>query len=261
MSDLMGSLRVEGRVIYALLMREVLTRYGRHNIGFLWLFVEPMLFTAGVAAIWSALKAVHSSNLPIVAFAITGYSSILLWRNMTFRCMGSIQPNLSLMYHRNIKPFDIYLSRLILEMVGATTSFAVLCILFGFFTNDITWPENVAELIGGWLLLAWFGMALAVFLGALSEDFESIEKLWHPGQYLLVPLSGAAFQVDSLPTSVQHLALLLPTVSGLEIVREGFFGSKFHAHYDVFYTVCINAVLTVLGLLQLRKISRSIAPE
>jgi ABC-2 type transport system permease protein/capsular polysaccharide transport system permease protein len=261
MSDLIGSLRVEGRVIYALLMREVLTRYGRHNIGFLWLFVEPMLFTGGVAAIWSALKAVHGTTLPIVAFAITGYSSILLWRNMTFRCIGSLLPNLSLMYHRNIKPFDIYLSRLILEIVGATTSFAVLSIVFGVFTTYITWPENVAELIAGWLLLAWFGMALAIFLGALSEDFEFIEKIWHPGQYLLVPLSGAAFQVDSLPTSVQHLALLLPTVSGLEIVREGFFGSKFRAHYDVPYVIWFNAVLTILGLLQLRKMSRSVTPE
>lgn len=261
MSDLTSSLRVQGRVLYALLMREVLTRYGRHNIGFLWLFVEPMLFTAGVAAIWTALKAVHGSNLPIVAFAITGYSSILLWRNMTFRCIGSMLPNLSLMYHRNIKPIDIYFSRLILEIVGATTSFIVLCFIFAFFSGSINWPENLAEVIFGWILLAWFGVGLAMFIGALSEDLEFIEKLWHPAQYLLVPLSGAAFQVDVLPTSAQSLALLLPTVNGLEIVREGFFGSKFQAHYDVSYTVWFNAILTLMGLLQVRKMSRSITPE
>ena len=39
---------IQLRVIWALLLRESLTRYGRHNIGFLWLFVEPMLFTLGV---------------------------------------------------------------------------------------------------------------------------------------------------------------------------------------------------------------------
>ncbi len=120
MSDLLSSVRVEGRVIYALLMREVLTRYGRHNIGFLWLFVEPMIFTLGVATIWSLFKAVHGSTLPIIAFAITGYSSILLWRNMAFRTIGAVMPNGSLLYHRNIKVFDIYLSRLLLEVVGAT---------------------------------------------------------------------------------------------------------------------------------------------
>ena len=31
------------QVVWALILREILTRYGRHNIGFLWLFVEPML--------------------------------------------------------------------------------------------------------------------------------------------------------------------------------------------------------------------------
>ncbi|GLK44138.1 MULTISPECIES: ABC transporter permease [Novosphingobium] len=261
MSSLIGSARVQGRVIHALLMREVLTRYGRHNIGFLWLFVEPMIFTLGVAALWSAFHAVHGSSLPIVAFAVTGYSSILLWRNMGFRTIGAIEPNLSLLYHRNIKPIDIYLSRLLLEVIGATASFVVVSFIFGMMSDDITWPENLAEVIAGWTLLAWFGVGLAILAGAVSEEHEFVEKLWHPAQYLLVPLSGAAFQVDALPTALQKLALYLPMVNGVEIVREGFFGSKFHAHYDVGYLVTVNTVLTVLGLAQLRKIAREITPE
>ena len=261
MSGLISSARVQGRVIHALLMREVLTRYGRHNIGFLWLFVEPMLFTVGVAALWSAFHAVHGSSLPIVAFAVTGYSSILLWRNMGFRTIGAIQPNLSLLYHRNIKPIDIYISRLLMEVIGATASFVAISVFFGTISNDITWPENLAEVLFGWFLLAWFGMGLAILAGALSEAHEFLEKLWHPAQYLLVPLSGAAFQVDSLPSALQAWALYLPMVNGVEIVREGFFGSKFHAHYDVGYLVAVNAALTVLGLAQLQKIAREITPE
>ena len=58
-----SSLAVQRRVIFALLMREVLTRFGRHNIGFLWLFVEPMIFTLGVTALWTATQSVHGSNL------------------------------------------------------------------------------------------------------------------------------------------------------------------------------------------------------
>lgn len=261
MSNVLGSIRVQSRVVYALLMREVLTRYGRHNIGFLWLFVEPMLFTLGVTALWSAFHAVHGSSLPIVAFAVTGYSSILLWRNMGFRTIGAIHPNLSLLYHRNIKPIDIYLSRILLEIIGASASFVVVSFIFGMFSDDITWPENLAEVLFGWVLLAWFGMALAILAGALSEEHELVEKLWHPAQYLLVPLSGAAFQVDSLPSVAQKWALYLPMVNGVEIVREGFFGSKFQAHYDVSYLVAVNAILTFIGLAQLRKIAREITPE
>ena len=123
-------LRVQLRVIGALLRREMLTRFGRHNIGFLWLFVEPMIFTIGVTILWTATKSVHGSDLPIVAFALTGYSSVLLWRNMPGRCIGALQANLALMYHRNIKVFDIYAARLLLEFGGATISFAVLAVLY-----------------------------------------------------------------------------------------------------------------------------------
>src|SRR5512139_3637515 len=108
MSDtLSNSWRIQRRVLGALLMREILTRYGRHNIGFLWLFVEPMLFTTGVTTLWTLTKSVHGSSLPIVAFALTGYSSVLLWRNMPARCINAIYPNLSLMYHRNVRVIDI----------------------------------------------------------------------------------------------------------------------------------------------------------
>ena len=130
--DLWQAWNIQRRVIWALVLREMLTRYGRHNIGFLWLFVEPMLFTLGVTALWTATKTVHGSDLPIVAFAITGYSSVLLWRNMPVAAIGALAPNLSLLYHRNVRPIDIYLARLILEAAGATMSFVFLVLFFSF---------------------------------------------------------------------------------------------------------------------------------
>src|SRR3546814_5552704 len=42
---LLAGFKIQRNVVAALFMREVLTRFGRHNIGFLWMFVEPMLFT------------------------------------------------------------------------------------------------------------------------------------------------------------------------------------------------------------------------
>ena len=46
------------------------------------------------------------------------------------------------MYHRQVKIIDIFLSRLALEAVGATTSFVTLMLIF----NAIGWmkpPENI----------------------------------------------------------------------------------------------------------------------
>lgn len=258
--SLFGSLAVEWRVVHALFMREILTRFGRHNIGFLWLFVEPMLFTIGVTALWTAAKAAHGSNLPISAFALTGYSAVLLWRNMPNRCIGAIEPNLSLMYHRNVRVIDIFLARLLLEAGGATISFVILTIIF----MAIGWvqpPEDILQVAGGWLMLAWFGFSLAMFLGGLAERSELVEKLWHPAAYLLFPLSGAAFLVDALPKQAQDLVLYLPMVHGVEYLREGFFGSRIHAHYNLGYMAAVNIVLLLLAMAQVRIATRTVVPE
>lgn len=251
---------IQRRVIHALLMREILTRFGRHNIGFLWLFFEPMLFTLGVTAIWSFSGAAHGSSLPIAAFAITGYSTVLLWRNMPGRCIGSIAPNLALMYHRHVKVIDIFAARLLLEGAGATISFVMLACLFSF-VGLIKPPEDIGKVVLGWLMLAWFGCSLAILMGALSEQSETIEKLWHPASYLLFPLSGAAFMVDVLPARAQEFVLMLPMVHGVELLREGYFGSTFKAHYNLAYMASVCAGLNLLGLAKVREISRKVMPE
>lgn len=256
---LWSALRVHVRVLDALLRREMLTRYGRHNIGFLWLFVEPMIFTIGVTILWTATKSVHGSDLPIAAFALTGYSSVLLWRNMPGRCIGALQNNLPLMYHRNIKVGDLYAARLMLEFGGATISFAGLSLFF----IALEWikpPEDFLKVAFGWLLIAWFGGALAVLIGSLSHKSELVDKLWHPFSYLLFPLSGAAFIVSALPELAQKVVLWIPTVHGIELVREGFFGARARATYDLGYLIPFNLVLTLVALISLRHVSRRVVP-
>jgi ABC-type polysaccharide/polyol phosphate export permease len=257
--SLARSWAIQRRVIGALLMREILTRYGRHNIGFLWLFVEPMLFTLGVTALWTFAKATHGSSLPIVAFALTGYSSVLLWRNMPNRCISAIEPNLSLLYHRYVKIIDVYFARLTLEAMGATISFVVLSLFF----ISIEWlepPEDVLKVFAGWAMLAWFGGALAIFLGSLAYDNELIDKIWHPASYLMFPLSGAAFLVDALPKAAQQFVLYIPMVHGVELLREGYFGSAITAHYDIGYLGGWSAALTLLGLVRVRALGRRVIP-
>ena len=258
--SLAKSWAIQRRIIGALLMREILTRFGRHNIGFLWIFVEPMLFTLGVATLWTVAGLGHGSSISIVAFAITGYSSVLLWRNMPGRCIGAIGPNLALMYHRNVKVIDIYASRLVLEAGGATISFIVLVLLFSSL-GVIAPPKDISKILLGWFMLAWFGFSLALFLGALSEQSELVEKLWGPASYLLFPLSGAAFTVDALPTRFQEFVLLLPMVHGVEILREGYFGGSFKAHYSIAYMAVVCSGLTLFGLAKARQVSRIVMPE
>lgn len=259
-TPLRRSLAIQGRVIGALLMREIITRYGRHNIGFMWLFLEPMLFTLGIAALWTVTKASHGSSLPIVAFAVTGYSSVLLWRNSASRCAKAIEPNLSLLYHRNVRVIDIFASRLILEMAGATISLIVITLTF----MAVGWmeaPADVLTMVGAWGLLAWFAVGLGLVIGAVSERSEMFERIWHTITYLMFPMSGALFMVDWLPTSAQEFVLWLPMVHGVEMLRHGYFGNAVHTYENPAYFMLINLVLMLIGLALTRETSRRVEPE
>lgn len=243
-------LLVQRRVIGALLMREMLTRYGRRNIGFLWLFAEPMMVTLIVAAVWTARGLHQYSDIPIVAFAITGYSGIQLWRNMSRRCIHAIEPNKGLLRHRPVKMLDIYLARMLLEVAGTTTSFTLLCILFLIFSNQMSPPEDILEVAIAWGLFAWFAMGLSITLGSLSELTALVSKFWPPLIYIFYPLSGAMFLVDSLPHGLRVFVDYIPMVHANEMLRDGFFGSHFTPHYDVKYLIgwCLCLSITGLGI-------------
>ena len=254
------SLRLQLRVLGALLMREIITRYGRDNLGFLWLFVEPMMFTLGVTALWTAAGASHGSSLPIVAFALTGYSSVLLWRNMPSRCAMAIPSNAGLLYHNNVRVIDLFIVRVVLEFAGATISFTVLATLF----TSLGMMETPVDILGvllGWIFLSWFGAALAMIIGALSARNDVVERLWHPAAYLLFPLSGAAFMVEWLPPKFQQIVLLLPMVHGVEILREGYFGTAVRTHYSINFIFVVCMLMTLVALILVHDAGRRVEVE
>ncbi|MGW8420493.1 ABC transporter permease [Comamonas sp. HJ-2] len=259
-TTLARSFAIQLRVIHALLLREVITRYGRHGLGFLWLFLEPMLFTLGVATLWTVANMHAMSDIPIIAFAITGYSSVLMWRNVANRCSKAIEPNMALMYHRNVRILDIFMSRVLLEWVGATASFialSALAIVSGFMRG----PQDIFIIAIGWIMLAWFSIGLGFTVGVLSEKSETFERIWHIATYLMFPLSGAAFMVDWLPTAAQKIVLYLPMVHGVEMIRHGFFGEVVKTHENPSYMAFVSLLLLLIGLALVKDASRNVKPE
>src|ERR1022692_2232285 len=94
--------RANLRIIWALLLRELTTRYGRDNIGFLWVIVEPMIFATGVAILWSIIKPPYEHGLKIIPFIITGYMPLILIRQTISFSVTAIRVNSELLYHRMI---------------------------------------------------------------------------------------------------------------------------------------------------------------
>ena len=79
---------VQRRVIHALMIRELMTRFGRENIGFLWIMVEPLLFAVLVGLVWRVMKGPEEHGIGIIAFVVTGYIPITLFRHGVARSVS-----------------------------------------------------------------------------------------------------------------------------------------------------------------------------
>jgi capsular polysaccharide transport system permease protein len=247
MISLMHSFLVQGRVIWALILREMQTRYGRENIGFLWIIGEPILFCGGVAIVWTAIRPAHEHGLPMTAFVVTGYVPLTMWRHCVMRGLKAFDSNGSLLFHRQVTPLDIILARVVLEVVGTIIAGSIVglgAILLDFMDP----PRNIGLIYLGLGYHICFSLAFALLVASLSERSEFVEKIMSAVMYLSLPLSGAFVMVDWIPERYQWILLISPSVHNVEMIRGGEFGSGVHAIYDLYYDTWSTGLLLVVGL-------------
>jgi len=247
-SHLLQAFFIQKRVVGALLLREIITRYGRNNVGFMWLLLEPMIFCVGVVILWNTIHKDDGFRVAVTPFIVTGYSCLLLWRNCPARGIKAIEPNRSLLHHRPVKIIDIFIARMMLEIAGVTAAFITVSLaMIGL--DLMALPKDLGLIIGGWFYMAWFSACLGTILGCLSEHGELVERLWHPIGYFLLAVSGTFFMVDWLPHNLQQWVLLVPMVHPIEMIRAGYWGDSPHFHYSIWYISIVCLSMSLLALL------------
>ena len=237
---------VQARVIYALMMREIHTRYGRENLGFLWVLGEPILFCGGVAILWTAMRPSHEHGLPMTAIVVTGYVPLTMWRHCLGHSIKAFEANGSLLFHRQVTPTSIILSRAFLEIIG--TIMAGLLVTCGaIFLGFMKPPQYYGILYLGLGFQMLFSLACAMIFASLSEMSEIIEKMMAIVGYLSLPFTGAFSMVNWLPAKYRWYMMISPSVDNIEMIREGQFGLNAHAYYDIFYDTWITGALLIIG--------------
>jgi len=252
--------RIQTRVIHALMIRELTTRFGRENIGFLWIMVEPLLFAGLVAVMWRFMKGPEEHGISVIAFVVTGYIPITLFRHGVSRSVSVFVANSSLLYHRQIKILDFVLVRFLIEMLGGMMAYvfiAVILIAFDVFPV----PANIGHLIAGWFLYAFVCFSICLVIAPLSEMSEVLEKIIPVTTYIMIPVSGLFTMASWLTPTMREYLLWSPFVHGMELMREGVWGSKVTAYYNIWNPIIFSVVLTIIGLALCRNVRRTLAVE
>ncbi len=234
-------------VIAALILRDLMSRFGRNSLGFVWVVLEPMILTAGVMVIWSAIRPAVYHGVPIVAFVLTCYMPLTLWRHMTNPLIRILRNNFGLLHHRVIRHSDIIIARLVLEFLSTSAALAVVY----FVLRSVGLAGDVANpglMLGAWLYTAWFFSGIGMLQSAWTERSELAEKFITPSQYLALPISGVFFMVGWMPGYAQKLLLLNPMVHCFEMFRAGYFGPSIESHYDIAYLAVWCMISSTLGM-------------
>jgi len=137
--------------------------------------------------------------------------------------------------------------------VSAVIAAMLFLVVAGIYFGLMPLPENTPKVVFGLALMAWFGFALAMVVGSLAERSEVVNRLWSPFSFFLFISSGIFTLVDWMPPIAQHYMLMVPMVHGVELIRDGFFGSLFTAHYAVGYLTFWCLILTLAGLVMMRR--------
>jgi len=241
--------RVQRRAVGAVMLREMVSRWGRRDLGFAWLFCEPLVFALPVITIWSYVRAPFEHGLPMVPFIWTGYMPLLVFRHVTAGALFTIRNNAALLYHRRVTPLDLFIGRQGLEALGNLAAGALSFILF-VAIGVMSWPVDFNLMVWGFIYAAWWALCVAMILACLSERWEAVEHVWPPFSYLYIFFSGFFILADWLPPGLRSLALTVdPPMHTYEMVRGGMFGNQaMHPHYDIPYLTFLLAVLTLIAL-------------
>lgn len=258
--DMVHTLRLQGRVLLALMLRETRTRFGKHRLGYLWALFEPLSHVLILIAIFSVMQRRSPIGGDIALFFVTGIAPYLLFSHLCGRVASAINANQALLAYPQITPLDCMLARVGLELATMTLVFVLLVGGFAF-AGRPTVPEAPLEVLAAWLCTAAFGTGLGMLNCAITLRLPAYEKLF--SAIITRPLyfvSGIFFVAGNLPQPARDWLLWNPLLHMIEWVRSGFFlefDSQYVSHP---YAVGGALVMLLVGLIAERA-SRSKARE
>lgn len=247
--------RVQVQVIHALMIRELITRFGRENIGFLWIMAEPLLFGLLVALLWRLVNGPTEHGVGIIAFAVTGYIPVTLFRHGVSRSIAIFTVNSALLYHRQVTVLDLIIARFLVELAGAMMAFTVIAIALMPF-GEFPVPADMGLLVSGWALYALFTFSLVLIIAPLSEMSDVLEKFLPVTVYIMIPISGLFTMASWLTPNARRYFLWSPFVNGMEMIRKGVWGADITAYYNVWNPIGFSMVFLVIGLILCRRVRR-----
>jgi ABC-type polysaccharide/polyol phosphate export permease/Flp pilus assembly protein TadD len=223
------------RVIYAIMLRDIRTRFGHTKLGYFWAIVEPIthLLTLGVV-----FYAMNHAPPPVgdnlFLFYITGLVPFLMFSHVSHDVMSAAEANNAMLQLPIVKRTDIMVAHALRQFA---TELCVGVIIFSIagLLGQRGLPADPLTAFAAVTLLWLLAVGVGAFNLVVVELFPSYETLYASVIRLLYVASGIYFSPIAMPDWIRDALAWNPILQGIELFRSGFF-PQYEPHWlDVNY--------------------------
>jgi capsular polysaccharide transport system permease protein len=241
-------LKAHIRVVGALLIREMSTRFGSKPGGYIWAIIDPAGHIAFMSLIFMAITHTPALGKSFPLFFATGYLAFQFYAAMAGFLNGAIKANRTLLSYPNVAPIDTIVARYILQ--AGTTSVVSFCVLgVILLTMDqpvyLNWPAIIEAAFAATVL----GLGIGIFNNVATLRFPLYEQVFNIINRPMFLISGVFFLPDALPAPIRDIVLLNPLVHVVMLFRKGFYPEYRAEMMNMTYLYSFALTILFMGLL------------
>ncbi len=249
-----------GRVILALMLREMTTRYGRSPGGYLWALLEPLGGVLILAIGFSLLVRNPPLGTSFMLFYATGLMPFELFQKISQTTAKSLRFSRPLLSYPAVSWIDAVLARFFLNaLTGLTVSYILLTAIL--LTTDSHSVIDIWPIVTAMALAALFGLAVGCLNAVLIGFWPTWETIWSILTRPLFIISGVLLLLETLPREAQAILWWNPLIHIVGEMRTGFY-PMYDANYaSLIYVIMVSLTVLTLALILLRRYHRDILDD
>lgn len=247
MSSFARGLALQLEVVHALVLRETRTRFGAHQLGYLWALLEPIFMILTFYVVFRLANRRVPEGMDLFSFITTGYAPYMLFANSASRVADAIRSNKALLFYPRVHTLDLVYARAALEAATQSAVFVVLMAGHALYHERFA-IDSALMTVAGFALASLFGTALGLVFCTLDQFSQAVERVRGPLMRPMFWISGIFFVASELPDGVRGAMLYNPLLHATELVRAGWFPSHDASVVDVGYCLVWIVTLAFIGL-------------
>jgi len=250
-----SSLTIFSSVMFALILREIQTRFGSKKFGYFWALFDSLILVVGL----SIVKGIgaNTMGIEVVVFVAISFLAFFLFKNIVIQSMNAFSANKALFNYKQVKPIDTIFSRIIIEIFLSLFASAIL-VCIGLYLEFNLKVENINMVLFAVLWLIIFAAGIGIFTAVISSFYEWFTKLITFTMMPLLMLSALFYPVSSLPQKYQDYILYNPLVHFMEMIHGYYFNTLDTRYVDYVYMTYWTLIPLSAGLYLYVKSERQI---